>query len=233
MSYIIEKYTMLKTKKQYKGNIKLKQSEFAIVCHCSNSKHLPLYYIQDGIIGDKIGDNIKYIDPLCPEDNWDNITNNSLMYIWGIFCPIYTSHYDAKIITKILENSLEKLKLNGRVLFPVLDEYKNNEYFTINSFNGFTFSKLHINQLSFIIDKKIPKYTEYYVFTKIKTKKLPKDCLDGKVRNPVTGRCILVKNAKVKNKSNVKKLPKDCLDGRVRNPATGRCILVKNAKANK
>jgi hypothetical protein len=144
----------------------IKESEFAIVCHCSNTRHKQLHYIQNGIIGDPIGKDIKYIDPLCPDDTWDKITKNSLMYIWGVYCPIYTSYSDAKIITKILNNSLEKLKLNGRVLFPVLDEDKNNEYFTTNPFNGFTFSKLHINQLPFIIDKKFPKYTEYYVFTK-------------------------------------------------------------------
>jgi hypothetical protein len=106
------------------------------------------------------------------------------------------------------------------------DENKNEEYFTNNPFNGFTFSKIHISQLTFIIEKKIPKYTEYYVFTKI-AKKLPKDCPDGKVRNPATGRCILIKNAAKAVKA--KKSPKDCPDGKVRNPATGRCILIKNA----
>jgi len=155
--------------------------------HCSNSK-------QDGKKVGKIGNTIKHIDPSCPKDNWNNITDNSLMYIWGIYCPIYISHSDARIITIILNNSFEKLKLNGRVLFPALDENKNEEYFTNNPFNGFTFSKIHISQLTFIIEKKIPKYTEYYVFTKI-AKKLPKDCPDGKVRNPATGRCILIKNA--------------------------------------
>jgi hypothetical protein len=146
------------------------EREIVIVCHCSivkypQLKHPQLHYIQNGVMGDKIGDNIKYIDPLCPDDNWDNITNNSLMYIWGIFCPIYTSYYDAKIITTLLSNSYEKLKLNGRVLFPALED-KNIAYFTNNPFPGFTFSRIHITQLSFIIDKKIPTYTEYYVFTK-------------------------------------------------------------------
>ena len=34
---------------------------------------------------------------------------------------------------------------------------------------------------------------------KVYTKKLPKDCPEGKVRNPATGRCILIKNAKATN----------------------------------
>uniref|UniRef100_A0A6C0LEB3 Uncharacterized protein n=1 Tax=viral metagenome TaxID=1070528 RepID=A0A6C0LEB3_9ZZZZ len=66
-------------------------------------------------------------------------------------------------------------------------------------------------------------------------KKSPKKCEDGKVLNPATGRCILLKNAIakgiIKGKGNdvVKKSPKKCEDGKVLNPATGRCILLKNA----
>jgi hypothetical protein len=52
------------------------------------------------------------------------------------------------------------------------------------------------------------------------------------VLNPVTGRCILIKNVKTKvTKAVVKKSPKKCPEGKVRNPVTGRCILIKNAKA--
>jgi hypothetical protein len=67
-------------------------------------------------------------------------------------------------------------------------------------------------------------------------KKSPKKCEDGKVRNPETGRCILLKNAiakgiiiKEKEKGNV--VDKKCEDGKVLNPETGRCILLKNAIA--
>jgi hypothetical protein len=76
----------------------------------------------------------------------------------------------------------------------------------------------------------------------------PKKCPDGKVLNPATGRCILIKNAvkagiamkaakasakdkgKGKGKADIKKSPKKCPDGKVLNPATGRCILIKNLK---
>jgi hypothetical protein len=72
----------------------------------------------------------------------------------------------------------------------------------------------------------------------IPTKKTSKKCPEGKVLNPATGRCILIKNAmkakgkakdtdKVNNK--IKKSPKKCPEGKVLNPATGRCILIKNA----
>ena len=57
--------------------------------------------------------------------------------------------------------------------------------------------------------------------------KSPKKCEEGKVLNPKTGRCILIKNA---NKLGVKpKSPKKCEEGKVLNPKTGRCILIKNA----
>jgi hypothetical protein len=57
----------------------------------------------------------------------------------------------------------------------------------------------------------------------------PKKCPEGKVLNPKTGRCILIKNAKrIIDKS--PKSPKKCPEGKVLNPKTGRCILIKNAK---
>ena len=70
----------------------------------------------------------------------------------------------------------------------------------------------------------------------------PKKCPEGKVLNPKTGRCILIKNiAKVKKINKVRPLkplkplkpsPKKCPEGKVLNPKTGRCILIKNvAKA--
>jgi hypothetical protein len=69
-----------------------------------------------------------------------------------------------------------------------------------------------------------------------KPSKSSKKCEDGKVINPATGRCILLKSAIAKGIVNTakvsktaKKSPKKCPDGKVRNPATGRCILIKNA----
>jgi hypothetical protein len=67
--------------------------------------------------------------------------------------------------------------------------------------------------------------------------KSPKKCPEGKVLNPKTGRCILIKKKlPVKPKSPVKsppkppvkpKSPKKCPEGKVLNPKTGRCILIK------
>ena len=85
-----------------------------------------------------------------------------------------------------------------------------------------------------------PKKAKTARAAKAVVKKSPKKCEDGKVLNPDTGRCILLKNAiakgiiKGKGKGNVvdkKKSPKKCEDGKVLNPETGRCILLKNAIA--
>jgi hypothetical protein len=94
------------------------------------------------------------------------------------------------------------------------------------------------------------KTKSYHSSPKKKTSKTsPKKCPDGKVLNPATGRCILIKNAakagiatkpdkdvkdndvikKPKTSKTSKTSPKKCPDGKVLNPATGRCILIKNA----
>lgn len=54
-----------------------------------------------------------------------------------------------------------------------------------------------------------------------KLSKEPKPCVDGKIRNPKTGRCV-----------NVKKSPsiKPCKEGKVRNPITKRCVNIKKTK---
>jgi hypothetical protein len=70
-----------------------------------------------------------------------------------------------------------------------------------------------------------------------KPKAAKKSCPEGKVRNPETGRCILIKNAKAAKAAKAKAakaaVKKSCPEGKVRNPETGRCILIKNAKAAK
>jgi hypothetical protein len=68
-----------------------------------------------------------------------------------------------------------------------------------------------------------------------KASKPPKECPEGKVLNPNTGRCIkdktgavAAKVAKVAKASKAAKSPKKCPEGKVLNPKTGRCILQKS-----
>jgi hypothetical protein len=67
-----------------------------------------------------------------------------------------------------------------------------------------------------------------------KVPKVPKVCPEGKVLNPITNRCILIKNAKAAANKPLKQ-PKVCPEGKVLNPITNRCILIRNIKdpANK
>jgi hypothetical protein len=66
-----------------------------------------------------------------------------------------------------------------------------------------------------------------------KPPKSPKKCPEGKILNPKTGRCILIKKNKTtfKNLPKLPKSPKKCPEGKVLNPKTGRCILIKNIKS--
>ena len=65
-----------------------------------------------------------------------------------------------------------------------------------------------------------------------KLPKSPKKCPEGKILNPKTGRCILIKNIKSTFKKSPEhpKSPKKCPEGKVLNPKTGRCILMRNKK---
>ena len=50
-----------------------------------------------------------------------------------------------------------------------------------------------------------------------------KECPEGKVRNPKTGRCIKPKSVPAQKS----KPAKECREGKVRNPKTGRCVKAK------
>ena len=62
-----------------------------------------------------------------------------------------------------------------------------------------------------------------------KKEKKKKECLEGKIRNPATGRCIKDKTRKTPVRT-TRVLTKECPEGKIRNPATGRCIKDKTRK---
>ena len=70
-----------------------------------------------------------------------------------------------------------------------------------------------------------------------KPAKPPKECPEGKVLNPSTGRCITDKSAKAAKPAKepkapkAAKAPKECPEGKVLNPKTGRCIKQKDRDA--
>jgi hypothetical protein len=73
--------------------------------------------------------------------------------------------------------------------------------------------------------KKTVKDDKKTVMKTVKTDK-KKECPEGKILNPSTGRCIKIKTVK-----DVKK--KECPEGKVLNPLTGRCIKIKTVKDDK
>ena len=172
----------------------INESEIAIVCHCSPQYqsqflvlHNQLYYIdkQNNKRIQEIGSNIKYVDtnPSCEKDTWTEINNNSLMYIWGINCPIYMIYLkgsESRVLEMILKDSFKKLKLNGKVFFPVSESYEQHKIKNNNcikdkirdgteGFYGYSFEIVSINEFPYIIGNNHDlelEIKEYYVFTK-------------------------------------------------------------------
>ena len=95
----------------------------------------------------------------------------------------------------------------------------------------FSFNKgkrvlIYVKQAVYDVNMHIIETPEYVSFGKS-----PKNCEDGKVLNPKTGRCIKVKLPKAAKAADAlqKKLAVDkpCPPGKVLNPKTGRCIKAK------
>jgi len=180
-----DKYTKLK---ELRGGGE-SESEIAIVCHCSKLKnrHPQLYFIykDKSIPMKKIDENIRYVDtsPECRnEDSWAKIDKNSLMYIWGIGCPIYQSYNNSKIIENILFGAHSKLKVDGQVYFTIYrDVEKMNDNIKLLELfyniceemsSVYTFKIVELSHFPYIIYEydltRIPEIKGYYVFTKIK-----------------------------------------------------------------
>jgi hypothetical protein len=191
--YLKYKDKYIKLKQLRGGSLEPIESEIVIVCHCSKKyqTHPKLYYIniKDNSCKKEVGEGIKYVDSICEDNKWDKSDDNSIMYIWGIYCPIYLSFdksgYGSYVIDDILKNAYKKLRVNGKVLFPVygIKNPKDRlfEYFEqkicdkSEGFNSFTVSKEPIDKFPYIIannnkhdleNKENKENKEYYVFTK-------------------------------------------------------------------
>lgn len=99
------------------------------------------------------------------------------------------------------------------------------------SFNKGERSLVYVKKEYNIINttKDIPDYVSYDKNSIKPVEK--KECPDGKIINPLTGRCIKIKTAIDKNL--VKPIEnKICPGGKIINPLTGRCIKIKLQKYN-
>jgi serine/threonine protein kinase len=70
-------------------------------------------------------------------------------------------------------------------------------------------------------------FKEKHSQLKVRKEKKPKECPEGKIINPVTGRCI--KDPSIK----IEKPKKECPEGKIINPVTGRCIKDPSIKIEK
>jgi len=94
------------------------------------------------------------------------------------------------------------------------------------SFNKGKRTLIYVKKPVYDVNMHIVQTPEYVSFGKS-----PKNCEDGKVLNPKTGRCIKVKLPKgVKEPKAAKSavpIHKPCPPGKMRNPKTGRCVKAK------
>jgi hypothetical protein len=107
---------------------------------------------------------------------------------------------------------------------------KYEEILSVHNISKFNKPKSFYNKMTKKFNHDIKSAIKYSMSKSIKIKKDPipikyiKECSDGKIRNPITGRC----NTKKKIKS-----IKECSDGKIRNPITGRCNTKKKIKSIK
>jgi len=128
-----------------------------------------MYYAKNGILDKEVGQEVQYVDPVCPEATWDKIATSSKTYVWGVNCPVVTDIANAfvtedGILFSILKESWRILKKSGQVVFPgkygmhyTVDEFQNyinnnsmlNKWqFSIVKVEDFPISLGHINQYS-------------------------------------------------------------------------------------
>jgi hypothetical protein len=146
-----------------------KESENAIVCHCSPKYklHKQLYYIniKDNTYAE-LGNGVKYVDSniICNDNKWDKIEDDTIMYIWGIYCPIVILEF----IHNTLSESYKKLKKNGKIIFPdYIESYHLDDLYNNTQFNNFTFTLVPIDKFPYIINKKsLLNIKQFFVFTK-------------------------------------------------------------------
>lgn len=179
-------------------------------------------------------------DPALNNNVYDNMLPCELMsFDWNVnsqnneFCL----NVNACSLDKIVDKKTYKEQLcfdfakGNRVLIYVLADSSFKSQDINSSSASIKFNSGISSSSSPIIKKKEPKRE-----TKKETKKEPKICPDGKILNPITGRCIKIKPVKKeplkKTTTKIINEPKICPDDKILNPATNRCVL-KSGKIGK
>jgi hypothetical protein len=200
--------------------------------------------------------NITYKDEKFIQDsillsNWNNNIINRGHSIAGITCEGERYVYNGWTRTTIDPNIVKKIEANNEELKIPCELMKfdwdvtnssdfclNHKQCILNTMNVnyhnlcFSFNK-GSSEIIYIKDVKYNNSKKQSPNVKDNLVKSDKKCPEGKVLNPLTNRCILLKNLNKlpKNQSNHNVKPtKVCPEGKVLNPLTNRCNKIKNYK---
>jgi|UniRef100_A0A6C0CEX3 hypothetical protein len=176
------------------------------------------------------------MDPVMKNQSIDSDIPCELMkYDWNIVKNNDFCLNTRKCIPELLKKKLKvrdicfNFSKGGKLLIYVCKDVNKN-----TSSENYADAKKSLSPLS---PPKAPKKPK-----KPKNPNEPKVCPEGKVLNPRTNRCILIKNVKKplkppkspkSPKSPKPTQPKVCPEGKVLNPKTNRCIIDKNVKKPK
>jgi len=204
----------------------------AILSHIENNNKTPAKYIEDLIQKHKISleelSNVEMYKKELYKTKYENVRiQNKMIY------DLYLKERNDLINEWKNEKSLSKL-------FDIIN-FKRPEIKDVEDIYTYQNINLNKNKNTVILTENTIK-KDFNVKTSKITK--TKDCPDGKILNPKTGRCITDKNLKkvidiqdiksdksdIDNKPDIVTKTKDCPDGKILNPKTGRCITDKNLK---
>jgi len=214
----------------------------AILSHIENNNKTPAKYIEDLIQKHKISleelSNVEMYKKELYKTKYENVRiQNKMIY------DSYLKERNGLINEWKNEKSLSKL-------FDIIN-FKRPEIKDVEDIYTYQNINLNKNKNTVILTENTIK-KDFNVKTSKITK--TKDCPEGKILNPKTGRCITDKNLKkvidiqvtnviqpdVSDKPDILVKPdidvnkniktKDCPEGKILNPKTGRCITDKTIK---
>lgn len=237
---------------------KLKTIPDFLFIECNTSKNFRGYYessLQNQIFKDvqlaSMNDiitfnNTQYVLDSVVLSNWN--TNSDFHAIAGITCNneryVYNgwTRYTKDPTMPDNQNKKDYLKVPCELMKFHWDVKRNHD-FCINSRDCkldnakpltknlcFSFNKgarllVYVKKVNYDINMNILQTPEY-----ISMGKSPKNCPEGKVLNPKTGRCNKTNSASIPVKAITKTSSKQCPPGKILNPKTGRCNKIKNGQ---
>jgi hypothetical protein len=199
-------------------------------------------YILDSCLLTNYNNNTRGIHAICGiscknnkyvYNGWMRTTNDPSIVDKSLFkhhnMPCELMKYDWDV-----NNPRNKFCLNHRLCqLPMIDKTVNNDLCFSFGKGKRTLIYVKTNKNFKSLDDTLkPSLKKTDKKTDNDSKKTVKDvkkngCPEGKVLNPLTGRCIKIKKTDKKDDKKTDKKKKECPEGKVLNPLTGRCIKIK------